>query len=258
MGGWAWAPRRTQPGSPGGMSCPEAHQAPSPGADARGQAPVELRAELPGGREGGSGWARVRAPRPPRPGSRTQPGTFATASPARPARRRASAPHLWRAASTCSLFSGVSVTTTPSMFFAAFSTAKPFSPEATATTYQAPRSWTEEDRGEARPPDPEAPCPPGSPGAPGAGQPPSSLWRPCPGGAPILLPAPGPASPATRPGPWALRPEPAGPPAQPSCSQCAPRPRTPVIWLSRCGRPVTTRRPASLLAPGQITKRGGS
>lgn len=39
------------------------------------------------------------------------------------------------------LFSGVRVTTTPSMLFVAFSIAKSFSPEATARTYQDPRSW---------------------------------------------------------------------------------------------------------------------
>lgn len=49
-------------------------------------------------------------------------------------------PHLCRDDSTFRLFSGVRVTTTPSMFLVAFSTAKPLSPEATATTYQDPRS----------------------------------------------------------------------------------------------------------------------
>lgn len=49
--------------------------------------------------------------------------------------------HLCLEDSIFRLFSGVRVTTTPSMFFVAFSSAKPFSPEATASTYQDPRSW---------------------------------------------------------------------------------------------------------------------
>ena len=48
--------------------------------------------------------------------------------------------HLCREDSIFRVFSGVRVTTTPSMFFVAFSTTKSFSPEATARMYQDPRS----------------------------------------------------------------------------------------------------------------------
>lgn len=155
---------------------------------------------------------------------------------------------------------------TPSTFFMAFSTAKPFSPEAMATTYQGPRSWTE-GAGVRGPPSRlggtlQLGAHPLGQSVRG-GAVPGGAQRP--GGPRGLVPAQGPASPAMPPGRRAPRPGPGGPAAQRSCSRSLTRQRTPrapgtPVYMAlrvHCGRPVTATH-RSGLPSGHVTQRAGA